>query len=359
MGTANEMAPFSPDQRVPWANEMRDDERHFWETAQAKIANATPREAAVPNSQRAHTVVRRRPDERASVKSRTPRTTPREAARPNSTRGGRFEDQNGNKAGAQPSNPAADGMKLAAEMRAVGLEKDAAEVEKLMRVVQRAMQGKASGKELREAIDNCRIGNMGARQALVRKLFDSEHETSAFWQDASKKMTEQDSLVVVHVYDLLPTYLNAMAGVYHTGIEVQGREYNFGENGVWVSRPRECGIPGAVHRESITIGRVSLTELEVGKIMERYEVDWANCYDLVGRNCNDFCDALCRELVGCELPRWINRTANVGAFLAHFTGYGPKGKYCRDNVKVELPNGESNYVEDRAREIQSRNRCCC
>ena len=35
-------------------------------------------------------------------------------------------------------------------------------------------------------------------------------------------------------------------------------------------------------------------------------------YDLLTKNCNVFSDALCKELVGKNIPSWINRLARTG-----------------------------------------------
>jgi deubiquitinase DESI2 len=35
-------------------------------------------------------------------------------------------------------------------------------------------------------------------------------------------------------------------------------------------------------------------------------------YDLLTKNCNIFSDALCKELVGRNIPSWINRLARTG-----------------------------------------------
>ncbi len=61
--------------------------------------------------------------------------------------------------------------------------------------------------------------------------------------------------VVVHVYDLSDAnkYLRCVGlGFYHTGVEVQGREYTFTEEGVIAHPPRAV----ARFRQSIVLGRM-------------------------------------------------------------------------------------------------------
>merc|ERR1712227_135426 len=109
-----------------------------------------------------------------------------------------------------------------------------------------------------------------------------------------------------------------------------GNEYNFGPEGMWVSPPRQCGIPGMVYNQSIEMGRSNLTTSELQRTLDEYSNIWDDqCYDLVGRNCNDFCNVLAKELTGTELPSWINGLAHTATFFGSFVGLGPSGKYSR------------------------------
>ncbi len=59
-------------------------------------------------------------------------------------------------------------------------------------------------------------------------------------------------------------------GVFHSGIEVHGREYCYGghesvRSGVFTMRPR-AGIPGIRLRDSILLGYTRLSESEVYRV---------------------------------------------------------------------------------------------
>lgn len=59
-------------------------------------------------------------------------------------------------------------------------------------------------------------------------------------------------------------------GVFHSGVEVHGREYCFGghdssRSGVFTMRPR-VGIPGIKLRDSILLGHTKLSEGEVHRL---------------------------------------------------------------------------------------------
>ena len=60
--------------------------------------------------------------------------------------------------------------------------------------------------------------------------------------------------VVINVYDLTPKnkfLFRFGLGLYHSGVEVAGREYTFGTEGVVVHVPRAVEVP---FRHSIVIG---------------------------------------------------------------------------------------------------------
>ena len=62
--------------------------------------------------------------------------------------------------------------------------------------------------------------------------------------------------VILHVYDLhdCNSWLRGVAlGVYHTGVEVGGKEYSFSEQGIVKCDPKRAPKP-AVFRESIVLG---------------------------------------------------------------------------------------------------------
>ena len=156
--------------------------------------------------------------------------------------------------------------------------------------------------------------------------------------------------VVVNVYDLSPhnKYLHVFGlGFYHTGIEVQGREYTFNDEGVIAHPPR--AVPG--FRESIILGYLNPREDEVSTIIRSLRNDFRpvceclyielheSCghfleaflfsptlrrvvffiqgeYHVVANNCNDFSDALCRSMIEKGLPGWINRMANCAGCLS-------------------------------------------
>jgi hypothetical protein len=142
--------------------------------------------------------------------------------------------------------------------------------------------------------------------------------------------------VWIHVYDLVEAnaYLHALgAGMYHTSVEVHGKEWAFGghdmvgQTGIYAvsasSMPRE---PGArvgtaeqqyVYRTSLAAGTTDLTERDVERIIQSMGRDLyqGTQYHILQRNCNHFSDELVKKLGGTGAPGWINRLANLAVSL--------------------------------------------
>ncbi|KAG9299576.1 hypothetical protein G9A89_020747 [Geosiphon pyriformis] len=132
--------------------------------------------------------------------------------------------------------------------------------------------------------------------------------------------------VYVNVYDMLPRgkvtdfgYRIGM-GVFHSGVEILGREYNFGGHdydytGVFIMKPK-TGPPNVTFKETITMGFAELDKDQIKDIIQELSEEYrGNTYNLLTRNCNHFSNELCRRLIGKSTPSWINRAAKLGTFF--------------------------------------------
>ncbi|KAK1570075.1 hypothetical protein QYE76_067187 [Lolium multiflorum] len=126
--------------------------------------------------------------------------------------------------------------------------------------------------------------------------------------------------VYLNVYDLTPVngYVFWVGlGIFHSGIEVHGVEYAFGAHdysisGVFEVEPRQC--PGFKFRKSIFVGTTCLDPLQVRAFMETQSVNYnGDIYHLISKNCNHFCEDICKKLTGNSIPKWVNRLARMGA----------------------------------------------
>ncbi|CAG8459116.1 7342_t:CDS:10 [Ambispora gerdemannii] len=139
--------------------------------------------------------------------------------------------------------------------------------------------------------------------------------------------------VYVNVYDMLPKgkvtdfgykigvgIFDNNSGVFHSGVEVLGREYNFGGHvydytGVFVTKPK-TGFPNVTFKESIKMGHTELDKEEIIRTVNELSQEYrGNTYNLLTRNCNHFSGELCKKLLGKSTPGWINRAAKLGTFF--------------------------------------------
>jgi len=131
------------------------------------------------------------------------------------------------------------------------------------------------------------------------------------------------SNVFCNVYDIFPK-LNAAArfchmrvGVFHTGVQVHGREFSFGDQGVFETMPAH--IDGFSCREHIRIGCTEEDVHGVLVMVAELSDEWpGSSYHPFRRNCNHFADALCRKLTGAGMPTYVNRFATSIAAKAAF-----------------------------------------
>ncbi|XP_031251856.1 deSI-like protein At4g17486 isoform X2 [Pistacia vera] len=129
-----------------------------------------------------------------------------------------------------------------------------------------------------------------------------------------------DTQVVLNVYDLTPvnnyTYWFGF-GIFHSGIEVHGKEYGFGAHdfpvsGVFEVEPRSC--PGFIYRSSIPLGRLNMPSSEFRTFIESAASEYhGDTYNLISKNCNHFTDEIAWRLTGKHIPGWVNRLARIGA----------------------------------------------
>ncbi|TKY54898.1 DeSI protein [Spatholobus suberectus] len=129
-----------------------------------------------------------------------------------------------------------------------------------------------------------------------------------------------NTLVVLNVYDLTPinNYVYWFGfGIFHSGIEVHGKEYGFGAHdfpvsGVFEVEPRSC--PGFIYRCSITLGQTNMNPSEFRTFIETMASQYhGDTYHLITKNCNHFTDDVSYRLTGKQIPGWVNRLAKLGA----------------------------------------------
>ncbi|GAA5797346.1 hypothetical protein HPULCUR_002729 [Helicostylum pulchrum] len=133
----------------------------------------------------------------------------------------------------------------------------------------------------------------------LASIFNNTNES----EDSSKHH------VYVNVYDMIqPNYITHFGyyalgiGVFHSGVEICGKEYCFGGHevpnltGVFVVEPK-IGIP------ELTLNTIGLT------LSDEF---MGPSYNLLSRNCNHFTEGFVERLNSKTVPFWINRAAKLG-----------------------------------------------
>lgn len=139
-------------------------------------------------------------------------------------------------------------------------------------------------------------------------------------EEASSSEIGNREPVMLNVYDMFWTneYTGNMGlGVYHSGLEVYGREYAYGGHpfpfsGIFDIAPRAAGELGEQFRfkQAIHLGYTDFRACDVEKILEEMGKEFrGDRYHLMSRNCNHFSGAFATFLVGKDIPSWVNRLA--------------------------------------------------
>ncbi|CAK7334778.1 unnamed protein product [Dovyalis caffra] len=139
----------------------------------------------------------------------------------------------------------------------------------------------------------------------------------------NENLNDSETQVVLNVYDLTPlnqyTYWFGF-GIFHSGIEVHGKEYGFGAHdfpvsGVFEVEPRSC--PGFIYRCSIPLGSIKMPCSEFRTFIESAASQYhGDTYHLISKNCNHFTDDISWRLTNKRIPGWVNRLARLGALCS-------------------------------------------
>ncbi len=130
--------------------------------------------------------------------------------------------------------------------------------------------------------------------------------------------------VYLNVYDLMimnHTTSRVGLGIYHTGVEVYGREYSFAghyyteSTGLRESQPHDTSwLHDAIFKERVLVGHTTYTQPQVRALFTELKPDYLGpSYNVLDRNCNHFTQRFLRLLTQKDLPDYVNRVMNIAA----------------------------------------------
>eukprot|EP00250_Pteridium_aquilinum_P005583 c15655_g1_i1 orf=38-769(-) len=133
--------------------------------------------------------------------------------------------------------------------------------------------------------------------------------------DVTNSASAKTNTAIVQLNRLLRDGIG-LGGIFHSAVEIyDNEEWSFGycETGSGVFSSPSRTNPMYSYRESISLGRTSLSRHKVTQTLLEMGVQWPGySYDLLSRNCNHFCDEFCERLGVQRFPAWVNRFAHAG-----------------------------------------------
>jgi len=151
--------------------------------------------------------------------------------------------------------------------------------------------------------------------------------------------THGGSAVKLNVYDLGEEWLRVndlfsgalpIGGAFHAGLEVHGLEWSFGREGISCSAPR--ANPNFIFRETVELGFAQFSSQQVAMILYQEMSPYWNGhrYDVLKKNCCNFCRKLSKRLCGNDIPGWVDRFAKLGR------GFGLNSEWLEGQDEDEL-----------------------
>lgn len=113
-----------------------------------------------------------------------------------------------------------------------------------------------------------------------------------------------------------------LGGIFHAGVEVNGREWSFGNcglgSGVAAHEPQKH--PHHNFRESVRMPCTQLSPEQVSRVIKDLKAEYqGSSYSLIGRNCCHFADDMCCRLGVGSIPPWVHRFCRLAESIVSWS----------------------------------------
>lgn len=145
-------------------------------------------------------------------------------------------------------------------------------------------------------------------------------------------------------------------GAFHTGFQIFGWEVCYGEGrGIAFLPPRT--VRGACFRKALRLGSTACTVQEFSALLDTLRPQFrGDDYHIIGHNCNDFTNELCRRLLGRTIPNYVNKLAKFAQFCAAFLPVNKLPFLGGDPTAAQLPLDKERGMKRSRSEVEVTDR---
>uniref|UniRef100_A0A0N5BXH5 DUF862 domain-containing protein n=1 Tax=Strongyloides papillosus TaxID=174720 RepID=A0A0N5BXH5_STREA len=159
--------------------------------------------------------------------------------------------------------------------------------------------------------------------------------------------------VILNIYKLDLQGIWKRAGIYHTGVEVYGREFMFGghsenKTGITSVRPKQaCEYNNIfIFKKCINMGITKYDKRTIYRVIEQLGKQFSGVnYHLLKKNCNNFSDEFCKRIIGKGIPKKYNRIARVINSIPLFYKIFSEQRFTFRNFDVPIENNNRLIIE--------------